>query len=68
MATTFRRALVPLAALVLLAPSAVEATWYGENVEKGSDIMMMDVRWPWWPESTYYANWDFAFADTGVKA
>ncbi len=35
------------------------ATWYGVNVEKGADIMMMDVRWPWWPESTYFANWNY---------
>ncbi len=35
------------------------ATWYGENVEDGADIMMMDLRWPWWPESTYFACWNF---------
>ena len=42
------------------------ATWYGENVAAGADIMMMDVRWPWWPESTYFANWNFATAPTGI--
>jgi hypothetical protein len=41
--------------LALLAAPSARATWYGENVEQGSDIMMMDVRWPWWPESTYFA-------------
>jgi len=35
-----------------------QAFWYGETVKKGSDIMMMDLRWPFWSESTYYANWN----------
>ena len=52
-------------ALFAVAPSA-RATWYGENVEKGSDIMMMDVRWPWWPESTYFANWNFTTMPSGI--
>ncbi|AQT69176.1 putative protein related to plant photosystem II stability/assembly factor [Anaerohalosphaera lusitana] len=42
------------------------ATWYGENVDDGADIMMMDVRWPWWPESTYYANWNFNTNPHGI--
>jgi hypothetical protein len=54
-----------LLALFGVAPSA-RATWYGENVEKGSDIMMMDVRWPWWPESTYFANWNFTNMPSGI--
>jgi len=44
-----------LFALALFPPFA-QATWYGENVEPGSDIMMMDIRWPWWAETTYCAN------------
>ena len=44
----------------------VRATWYGENITDGSDIMMMEVRWPWWPESTYYANWNFATKPSGI--
>jgi hypothetical protein len=24
--------------------------------------MMMDLRWPWWPSGTYYANWN-----SGIK-
>ena len=55
-----------LAALALLTLAAARATRYGENVEKGSDIMMMDVRWPWWPESTYFANWNFSTAPSGI--
>jgi hypothetical protein len=60
------RLLSGLAFLALAAPVPAHATWYGENVEKGSDIMMMDVRWPWWPESTYYANWNFGTNPTGI--
>ncbi len=36
------------------------ATWFGENVGKGADIMMMDLRYPWWAESTYNAHWNFS--------
>ena len=52
-------------AIVLATPAA--ATWYGENVANGSDIMMMDVRWPWWPESTYFANFNFATNPSGLS-
>ena len=52
--------------LALASSPPAQATWYGENVEKGSDIMMMDVRWPWWPESTYFANWNFRHGPTGI--
>lgn len=37
------------------------ATWYNENIENGADIIMMDLRWPWWPSGTYYANWNTSF-------
>ena len=47
---------------------ASHATWYGENVEPGADIMMMDLRWPWWAESTYSANWNIASLPPGVSA
>ena len=67
MITPIRKLFAPLVALFLATPcSVVRATWYGENVEKGSDIMMMDVRWPWWAESTYYANFNFGFTGTGI--
>ena len=60
------RFLALLAGLTVAIAQPVCATWYGENVRKGSDIMMMDVRWPWWPESTYFANWNFGTAPTGI--
>ena len=45
---------------VLSCPTA-HGTWYGENVENGSDVVMMDLRWPWWPSGTYFANWNSGF-------
>lgn len=56
-----------LLALALPAVSS-KATWYGENVEPGADIMMMDLRWPWWAESTYSANWNIASLPPGITA
>jgi len=44
--------------LVLSAASAGHAMWYGENVGGECDIIMMDMRWPYWTESTYYAYWN----------
>lgn len=52
--------------VVMTAPLALHATWYGENVENGSDIMLMDVCWPFWPESTYSAIWNFGTNPTGL--
>ncbi len=63
----FPKLLAPFVALFLLAQCpAVHATWYGENVAPGADIMMVDVRWPCWRESTYYANFNFGFTGTGI--
>ncbi len=52
-----------LGILLLLAGAVVpaRATWYSENVAEGADIIMMDLRWPWWPSGTYYANWNSGF-------
>ena len=44
--------------ILLLSNSAALATWYGEGIDNGADIVMMDLRWPWWPSGTYYANWN----------
>ena len=56
-----RKLILPLAALVYLTPGTLRATWYQENIANGSDIIMMDLRWPWWPSGTYYANWNTNF-------
>jgi len=65
--TSFRSAVVSIAlAALAAAPSELHATWYGENVEGGADVMMMDVCWPWWPESTYSAIWNFGINPTGI--
>jgi hypothetical protein len=59
---TLHRWTFPLLAVILLAPCPVgRATWYSENVENGAEIIMMDLRWPWWPSGTYYANWNSGF-------
>jgi hypothetical protein len=47
-------------------PFALHATWYGENVESGAEVIMMDVCWPFWPESTYSAIWNFGTNPTGI--
>jgi hypothetical protein len=46
--------------LLLLTATQAHATWYYPNVDKGSDIVMVDVRWPYWPKATYFALWNMA--------
>ena len=43
----------------LLTPT--QATWYREHIEDGADIIMMDLRWPFWPSGSYFANWNSSF-------
>lgn len=45
----------------LLVPKAARATWYQESVEDGADVIQMDLRWPWWPSGSYFANWNSSF-------
>ncbi|MCP5515697.1 MAG: hypothetical protein H7A45_00385, partial [Verrucomicrobiales bacterium] len=45
----------------LLLPSRGLARWYNENIPSGADLVMMDLRWPWWPSDTYYASWNIRF-------
>lgn len=62
MQTSLRRivlAILTLAAALSGIPA--RATWYSENIENGADIIMMDLRWPWWPSGTYFANWNTSF-------
>lgn len=53
-----------VACLAILC-SATRACWYGENVENGSDIVMMELRYPYWPVSTYFACWNMNFVPHG---
>ncbi len=46
-----------------IAPQTAHATWYEEVMEPGADILMMDLRWPYWPVGTYYANWNTGFGN-----
>ena len=56
-----RRLILSFATIISLTPGPLRATWYQEKVANGSDIIMMDLRWPWWPSGTYYANWNTSF-------
>ncbi len=50
-----------------MLPKQSHATWYEEIMEPGADIIMMDLRWPWWPSGTYYANWNTGFETSKGK-
>lgn len=45
----------------VLSLTPIHATWYRENIEDGADIIMMDLRWPFWPSGSYFANWNSSF-------
>ena len=62
------RMLTSILLAVMLPSVLTSARWYGENVEPGADIMIMDLRWPWWAESTYSANWNIGILPPGVTA
>jgi hypothetical protein len=56
--------LPPVLLLLLLLVGGsrrTQATWYSENVPNGADIIQMDLRWPWWPSGSYFANWNSSF-------
>lgn len=61
----YRANTLTLIALWCLALPVAHATWYGENVDSGADIMMMDIRYPWWAETLYNAHWNFALDAPG---
>jgi hypothetical protein len=46
---------------LLFLPQPGMATWYSEGMERGADLVLMDLRWPWWPSGTYYAHWNTGF-------
>jgi hypothetical protein len=47
--------------VLVLSLSPIQATWYREEIEDGADIIMMDLRWPFWPSGSYFANWNTSF-------
>lgn len=47
-----------LVLLFLGCSLCAKGSWYGEKVKDGSDIVMVDVLYPYWPESTYFACWN----------
>ncbi|MCX6996931.1 MAG: PA14 domain-containing protein [Kiritimatiellaeota bacterium] len=53
--------LCALGAGLLLQVSDVGATGWKPNVRAGSDIVMMDQRWPVWDQGTYYCFWYMFF-------
>ena len=53
--------LIPVVLFFSCQTHRAKATWYSENIQSGADIIMMDLRWPWWPSGTYYANWNSSF-------
>jgi hypothetical protein len=61
MVKTLFISLVAIFVFILPSSHSALATWYSENIDDGADIIMMDLRWPWWPSGTYYANWNSGF-------
>ena len=45
-------------AAALLPLANANATWYSANSEVGPDILMVEVRWPYWCVGTYFALWN----------
>ncbi len=50
--------LFALAVAALLPLGRANATWYSANSEIGSDILMVEVRWPYWCVGSYFALWN----------
>jgi len=63
-ASTLAMAGVMGLALLLPVSNAAASNW-GANVEKGSDIIMSDLRWPVWDAGTYYCFWYMNFVPNG---
>ncbi len=47
--------------IVMLVPSNALATGINPNVAEGSDIVMKDMRWPFWDQGTYFCYWYVSF-------
>ena len=53
--------LVTISLAAVLPCSTAHAVGWGAHVEKGSDIIMNDLRWPVWDKGTYYCFWYLNF-------
>ncbi|MHC5053917.1 MAG: DUF3472 domain-containing protein [Planctomycetota bacterium] len=54
------RALAALGAVgiaLALPICVIHATGVNDNVKRGADIIMKDLRWPRWDKGTYYCQW-----------
>lgn len=51
-----KKYLLLLCTLFCVLPAS--ACWYGEKVKDGSDMVMIDILYPYWAESTYFACWN----------
>ena len=47
-----------VAVSAMLPLGKAHATWYSANSEVGADILMVEVRWPYWCVGTYFALWN----------
>ena len=44
--------------LITLGANLAHAGWYNANTGGGSDIIMSEQRWVFWPKGTYFALWN----------
>ena len=59
-------AISTFAVIHFVSPKCEASPWYGAQAEVGSDIIMMDLRYPFWAQSTYYACWYTTLLPYGI--
>lgn len=58
MIQTLQNVIAALLLLLCVTPTPAQAWWYTNNVPEGADILIDEVRWPKWPEPTYFAMYN----------
>ncbi|MBT3192342.1 MAG: hypothetical protein HN341_07280, partial [Verrucomicrobia bacterium] len=53
--------------LITLGSNLVHAGWYNANTGSGSDIIISEQRWTFWPKGTYFALWNSSTFPEGGK-
>jgi len=53
--------------LITLGANLAHAGWYNANTGGGSDIIMSEQRWVFWPKGTYFALWNSSTFPEGGK-